>query len=85
MIDGHGGNIWAAAERLGRAPEALMDMSSNINPLGPPPGLLEHLAAHLSRLRALPEPDGNSACIALGRLLAVDPNHILAGAGRPCG
>jgi len=36
MINGHGGNIYDIAHRLGCAPSEIIDMSSNVNPLGPP-------------------------------------------------
>ena len=43
MIQGHGGNVAALAAQLGCRPEAIVDMSSNINPLGSLPGLIDHL------------------------------------------
>ena len=33
---GHGGNVWALAAKLGVDPDAVLDFSANINPLGPP-------------------------------------------------
>jgi len=42
MLGGHGGNIYEMARRLGCAPSEVIDMSSNINPLGPPPGLVNY-------------------------------------------
>jgi threonine-phosphate decarboxylase len=35
MLGGHGGNIYEMARRLGCAQSEVIDMSSNINPLGP--------------------------------------------------
>jgi threonine-phosphate decarboxylase len=61
MIRGHGGNIYALAKALGCRPEAIIDMSSNVNPFGPPPGLLTHLKERLLRIGALPEVDARSA------------------------
>ncbi len=81
MIQGHGGNIFALARELGCQPEDIADMSSNINPLGPPPGLLAHLQAHLTRIGTLPDVDGATGCRALARLLDLDPDWILAGSG----
>ena len=43
MLGGHGGNIYEMARRLGCTPSEFIDMSSNINPLGPPPGLVNYL------------------------------------------
>ncbi len=81
MIHGHGGNIFALARRLQCRPEDLLDMSSNINPLGIMPGLLAHLQRHLARIQVLPEVDGAEACTGLATLLDLDPARILAGAG----
>ncbi len=57
MITGHGGDIYALARELGCDPFDIADMSSNVNPLGPPPELMQHLTARLNRIKALPEAD----------------------------
>jgi threonine-phosphate decarboxylase len=81
MIHGHGGNIYATARRLGCLPEDIVDMSSNINPLGMPPGLLEYLRDRLETVGVLPEADGRSAARQMAGLLGVDERRILAGNG----
>lgn len=81
MIQGHGGNIFAVAEALGCRPEEIVDMSSNINPLGTIPGLLEYLREHLDRIRVLPEVDGRSAIRGIAALLGIAEERILAGGG----
>ena len=81
MIEGHGGNIFALAERLGCRPEDIVDMSSNINPLGALPGLIEHLRERLERISMLPEVDAHSAARAIASLLAVTEERVLAGGG----
>ena len=43
MLRGHGGNRIELAQQLGCKPQEITDMSSNINPLGPPPGLIQYL------------------------------------------
>ena len=53
MIIGHGGNIHDVAARLGCDPADIIDMSSNINPLGALPGLIEHLKERLGRITVL--------------------------------
>ena len=53
MLGGHGGNIYEMARRLGCAQSEVIDMSSNINPLGPPPGLLEYLKANMEAITRL--------------------------------
>ena len=50
MIKGHGGNIYDLAERLNCDASEIIDMSSNINPLGPLPGLLEFLKENIGKI-----------------------------------
>jgi threonine-phosphate decarboxylase len=51
----HGGDIIATAKELGCSVDDLIDMSSNLTPLGPVPGLDEALIAGLREIRFLPE------------------------------
>lgn len=81
MIQGHGGNVVGLAEQLGCRPEDIIDMSSNINPLGALPGLIEHLQERLGRITVLPEVDGRGAVQAIASLLKVDGERVLAGGG----
>ena len=81
MIQGHGGNIFAVAQQVGCRPEEITDMSSNINPLGSLPGLIEHLKERLDRIRVLPEVDGRAAIQAIAALLGVAAERVLAGGG----
>ena len=53
MINGHGGNIYDIARRLGCAPSEIVDMSSNVNPLGLPPGLTAYLKENLNVITVL--------------------------------
>lgn len=53
---GHGGNVFSAAEEFALDPEKICDFSSNINPLGPPPGLTEKLKSHISIIKNYPLP-----------------------------
>ena len=69
MIQGHGGNIYAVAAQLGCLPEDILDMSSNINPLGSVPGLIEHLQARIQKIHVLPDVDGKVAVRGLASLL----------------
>ncbi len=81
MLNGHGGNILALAHRLGCRPEEIIDVSSNINPLGPPPGLMRYLRGQMAVLCRLPEVDGREVSTRMATLLGVNPDRILAGAG----
>jgi threonine-phosphate decarboxylase len=81
MIHGHGGDIHALAHRLGCRPEEIIDVSSNINPLGPPPGLIAHLKENMAVIGRLPEVDSRGVTAEMASSLGVDPRCVLAGAG----
>ncbi|MFZ1983870.1 MAG: threonine-phosphate decarboxylase CobD [Desulfatitalea sp.] len=81
MIHGHGGNIHALAHRLGCRPEEIIDVSSNINPLGPPPGLMAYLKENMAVIGRLPEVDSHGITAQMASSLGVDPECVLAGAG----
>ena len=81
MILGHGGNIYEASRYLDCQPEKIVDMSSNINPLGMPPGLMAHLQLQLGRIGVLPEADGDSSIRQMAHLLNIDADCLLAGNG----
>lgn len=81
MIRGHGGNIFRVAQQLGCHPADIIDMSSNVNPLGPMPQLIDHLKESIGDIKALPEVD---ACGMIKRYALdcdIDPNRVLAGNG----
>jgi len=81
MIVGHGGNIHLLARQLACRPEDIIDMSSNMNPLGPPPGLMDHLSARLETIFVLPEADANRMTHAAADWHQVRPERILGGNG----
>ncbi len=81
MIQGHGGNIFALADKLGCPASQVVDMSSNINPLGTIPGILAYVREHMDTIGMLPEVDGHSAVASLAELLNVDASQVLAGNG----
>lgn len=81
MIIGHGGNIHAMAQKLGCTPADIIDMSSNLNPWGPPEGLLDHLKNHIHVSLALPEADAGRITAALATHYGIEADHVLAGNG----
>lgn len=81
MIWGHGGNIHAAAAELGCRESEIVDMSSNVNPLGPPPGLLAHLKAQIHTVCALPEVDAGGMTAAFARRYGLCTQNVLAANG----
>lgn len=81
MIHGHGGNIYFVAEQLGCLPSDIIDMSSNVNPIGPPNGLLDFLKDKISAICALPEVDAQKMVKAVSKWYQIPPNQLLAGNG----
>lgn len=81
MSSGHGGNIYALAQKLGCHPADIIDVSSNINPLGPMPELMDHLRAHLTAITALPDIYSGQIVQQYAGILGVDANTVVAGAG----
>lgn len=81
MLNGHGGNIYAAARQFGWKPSEIIDMSSNINPLGPPSGLLDFLKENLMSLTELPEVDSKEAIEYFADYMHIGPERVIAGNG----
>jgi len=81
MLGGHGGNIYEMARLLGCAPSEIIDMSSNINPLGPPTGLLDFLTKNIAAVTCLPEVDSREITSHFARHFDLDPDRLLAGNG----
>ena len=81
MIHGHGGNVTALAGRLGCPAADIVDMSSNVNPLGSPARLMDHLVGALERIRQLPEADAGSTVSRMARYLGCTPASVVAGNG----
>ena len=81
MTFSHGGNIQAVARQLKCSPSELLDMSSNINPLGPPPGLIDFLKANLETVTRLPEVDGRQTAEHFADYLGLNSNQVLPGNG----
>lgn len=80
-VYGHGGDLQTAAERYGIAPEQMMDLSANINPLGPPPGLLDNLQRVLPEIVKYPDPGHRRLVSLLSRRYAVEPGCLVIGNG----
>ncbi len=74
----HGGDVLGFAARFGLDPESVLDFSSNINPYGPPPGVLETLRDNLHLVAPYPDRYCRSLRNALSERLGVPPEAILA-------
>jgi threonine-phosphate decarboxylase len=84
VLPAHGGDRDAAAERYGVDPSTFLDLSANINPLGPPARLLAALrdaANDTLGLQRYPEPTYRALRLVLARELCVDPACIVVGNG----
>lgn len=77
----HGGNVYQVAARLGCEPESILDFSASINPLGPPPGLMEAFNTCFHRLEHYPDIDNHALLAALARFHGMPPGGISAGNG----
>lgn len=77
----HGGNVYETARRLGCTPEDILDFSASINPLGPPLGLWDVLAAAYGRLQHYPDIHNSALLEGLARRHGVAPEEIVVGNG----
>jgi len=81
MLKGHGGNIYDLAQELGCHPSEIVDMSSNMNPLGPCPDLVDFLKKNINTIATLPEVDANRTVNAFAERYHIDPERVVAGNG----
>jgi threonine-phosphate decarboxylase len=78
----HGGRIHAMARELGYSTEKLLDFSANLNPLGPPEGVMELLRnADQGLVAAYPDSDSPSLRAALCARHGADPASLVLGSG----
>ncbi len=77
----HGGNVFETARRLGCAPEEILDFSASINPLGPPPGLLDVVLRAYERVRHYPDIANRELAEAIAERFRIDPHQVVLGNG----
>ncbi len=77
----HGGRVHEAARRWGIAPEEVIDFSANINPFGPPPGVLAAFENCLAPVNLRTYPDSHAFISALAEKHSVAPDEIVVGNG----
>lgn len=77
---GHGGDLLTAAELYGNK-SPFLDFSANINPLGPPPAVLEMLQTAMSTVIAYPDPGHRRFKHLLADNLGTDSNWLTVGNG----
>ena len=77
----HGGNIYKFAAQKGIAPDAIIDFSANINPLGLSPAGAEAIAHNLDGLIHYPDPNNTELGEITAQRLGVKPENLLFGNG----
>jgi len=77
----HGGRIWEAARELGVDPRQILDFSANLNPLGPPPGVMALIRERLADVAHYPEPRGGALKRELALHLGISPDNVMVGNG----
>jgi threonine-phosphate decarboxylase len=77
----HGGEVFAAARRLGVPVSRVLDFSASINPLGPSPKALRRLRRDLRLIRFYPEAENRELRDLVAEQEGVDPRCILFGNG----
>lgn len=81
MTVAHGGNVYEISSRLGCSPDAILDYSASINPLGPPPGLLDRFVSSFHRLQHYPDIGNRLLIDAIARFHHVPENLVAVGNG----
>jgi len=71
----------AAAKAAGVAADKVAKLSSNENPLGPPPGALAAVRDEMRMIHEYPSPMADELRQALGELHQVDADQVVVGAG----
>ena len=81
MIAGHGGNIKGLAQTLNCAVDEIIDMSSNLNPLGPPENIENIICSNIAAIESLPEPDAITMRKGFAKFHKISHEHVIAGNG----
>ncbi len=77
----HGGNIYGAARLFGMEKEAIMDFSSNVNPLGPSSSAKSAAKKSLSLIDRYPDPEMRGLRRAIARYSGVKSENVICGNG----
>ncbi|EKQ67241.1 L-threonine O-3-phosphate decarboxylase [Leptolyngbyaceae cyanobacterium JSC-12] len=77
----HGGNLVWAAELADCSPDAILDFSASINPLGPPASAIAAIQHQLGNLVSYPDPSYSRLRWAISQFHHISPDWILPGNG----
>ncbi|MEH2124857.1 threonine-phosphate decarboxylase CobD [Nostoc sp.] len=77
----HGGNLAWAAALAGCSPDAILDFSASISPLGPPNSAIAAIKSQIGNLKHYPDPNYSELRLALSHFHQVPSEWILPGNG----
>ncbi|WP_138503901.1 threonine-phosphate decarboxylase CobD [Nostoc sp. PA-18-2419] len=77
----HGGNLAWAAALAGCPPDAILDFSASISPLGPPNSAIAAIMSQLGNIKHYPDPNYSELRLALSHFHQLPPEWILPGNG----
>jgi threonine-phosphate decarboxylase len=77
----HGGRVYEAARRWGVEPQEVLDFSANINPFGPPQGVLSAIENALMPTSLRVYPDAHAFLSAILNKHLLMPAEIVVGSG----
>ncbi|MEM4298513.1 MAG: histidinol-phosphate transaminase [Nitrososphaerota archaeon] len=77
----HGGNVWWTARESGRNVRAIVDFSSNVNPLGPPTRAIKAIEENLWRLPLYPDPEYTSLREKIAKVHGLKKENVVVGHG----
>ena len=77
----HGGNLAWAAAVAGCPPDAILDFSASINPLGPPDSTQQAIKSQLGNIRHYPDPNYSELKKVLGSFHNLPSEWIMPGNG----
>ncbi|MEH2053996.1 threonine-phosphate decarboxylase CobD [Nostoc sp.] len=77
----HGGNLAWAAALAGCPPNAILDFSASISPLGPPNSAIAAILSQIGNLKHYPDPNYSELRLALSHFHQLPPEWILPGNG----
>jgi histidinol-phosphate aminotransferase len=75
----HGGIDYAEVEMLGIAPQDILDFSANLNPFGPPPGVMK--ALRQADISHYPDSEAHHLRRSLAERLGISSDNILISSG----
>ncbi|MBE8965263.1 threonine-phosphate decarboxylase [Nostocales cyanobacterium LEGE 12452] len=77
----HGGNLAWAAALAGCPPDAILDFSASISPLGPPNSAIAAIKSQIGNLKHYPDPNYSELRLALSHFHQLPPEWVLPGNG----